>query len=99
MCFPLEYCLLKCFVCDIILIFQPNEHHSPAGVGRVVPLPGCDGRVRQPALREDHAALHGADCLPSQPVPGALAQAEYEVVLCLVCHGYKVGLQLLFIAK
>ncbi len=44
------------------------ELHPGAGAGRAVPLPGGDGCVEQPAVREDYPPLHGADSIPTQPL-------------------------------
>ena len=68
---------------------QPDELHPTAGVGRSVPLPGRDGGVREPALREDHPPLHGADCLPSQPLHQESATTEDSPVHCV--SGQNIG--------
>jgi hypothetical protein len=47
---------------------QAAELHSRAGTGRAVLVPGCDGCVQQPALRENHPPLHGAVSLPAKPL-------------------------------
>ena len=57
--------------------------HPDAGVGRPVPLPGGDGCVRQPAVREDHSHVHGADRLPAQPLHQEGPAEEDTPVHCL----------------
>ena len=78
-------------VCTIIFIqsvylskyFQSPELHPDPGVGRPVPLPGGDGCVRQPAVREDHSHVHGADRLPAQPLHQEGPAEEDTPVHCL----------------